>query len=77
MLKAILQSNGQVVAEKELVAVARFSSAVYLDGGFYILHRIEGTKAIYRAINYYRFPDTPIEEDEQFDPKDFPGYYSP
>ncbi|MBH8578356.1 hypothetical protein I8752_36545 [Nostocaceae cyanobacterium CENA369] len=63
-LKAILiDPNGNKFAEKEFVAVARLPRAVYLDGAFCILKRIQGTQGIYQTIHYYRFPETPIEED--------------
>ncbi|WP_334902711.1 hypothetical protein [Nostoc sp.] len=56
---------GDKIAEKEFVAVVQFPAAVYLDGWICILRSIKGNQGIYHSVNYYRFPDTPIEVEWQ------------
>ncbi len=66
--KAILiDPSGQKFKELEFVAIARLPPAVYLDGAFCVLRRVKGIEGIYQSIHYYRFPDTPIEDDEKGD----------
>lgn len=64
LLAILIDPGGQKFAEKKFVAVARLPCAVYLDGAFCILKQIKGNQGIYQTIGYYRFPDTPIEDDD-------------
>ncbi|MEH2263827.1 hypothetical protein [Nostoc sp.] len=65
-LKAVLLTDlGDVIAEKEFVAIVRFPAAVYLDGCICILRSIKGNQGIYQSVNYYRFPDTPVEAESE------------
>ncbi len=64
-LKAVLITDqGDKIAEREFVAVARFPPAVYLNGWICLLQSIKGNQGIYQSVNYYRFPDTPIVDYE-------------